>query len=32
MFEVRAFDSSGNFSDPAHIGIAVDPAPPTASR
>jgi hypothetical protein len=29
MFEVRAFDSSGNFSAPAHIGIAVDPAPPT---
>ncbi|MGI5152817.1 cellulose binding domain-containing protein [Plantactinospora sp. CA-294935] len=29
LFEVRAFDSSGNFSAPAHIGIAVDPPPPT---
>ncbi|MFC6020039.1 cellulose binding domain-containing protein [Plantactinospora solaniradicis] len=29
MFEVRAFDSSGNFSAPANIGIAVDPPPPT---
>jgi hypothetical protein len=29
MFEVRAFDSSGNLSAPAQIGIAVDPPPPT---
>lgn len=29
MFEVRAFDSSGNLSAPARIGIAVDPPPPT---
>ncbi|TDB81471.1 hypothetical protein E1182_05035 [Micromonospora sp. KC721] len=28
-FRVRAFDSSGNFSAPAYIGIAVDPPPPT---
>lgn len=32
LFEVRAFDSSGNYSAPAHIGIAVDPPPPTPSR
>ncbi len=29
LFQVRAFDSSGNFSAPASIGIAVDPPPPT---
>ncbi|WP_159079422.1 fibronectin type III domain-containing protein [Plantactinospora sp. BC1] len=29
LFEVRAFDSSGNYSAPARIGIAVDPPPPT---
>ncbi|MGX7671543.1 cellulose binding domain-containing protein [Plantactinospora sp. DSM 117369] len=29
LFEVRAFDSSGNFSAPARVGIAVDPPPPT---
>jgi hypothetical protein len=28
-FRVRAFDSSGNFSAPARIGIAVDPPPPS---
>ncbi|MER7456676.1 cellulose binding domain-containing protein [Micromonospora sp. NPDC126480] len=31
LFQVRAFDSSGNFSAPASIGIAVDPPPPTPS-
>ena len=31
IFEVRAFDSSGNLSAPARIGIAVDPPPPTPS-
>ncbi|MBE1486694.1 fibronectin type III domain-containing protein [Plantactinospora soyae] len=29
MFRVRAFDSSGNFSAPVQLGIAVDPPPPT---
>lgn len=29
MFRVRAFDSSGNYSAQAFIGIAVDPPPPT---
>ncbi|TWJ21445.1 cellulose binding domain-containing protein [Micromonospora endolithica] len=28
LFHVRAFDSSGNLSAPASIGIAVDPPPP----
>lgn len=32
MFRVRAFDSSGNFSAPVQIGIAVDPPPPTPTR
>lgn len=29
LFQVRALDSSGNYSAPASIGIAVDPPPPT---
>jgi hypothetical protein len=29
LFRVRAFDSSGNFSPPAYVGIAIDPPPPT---
>ncbi|MEQ4303999.1 hypothetical protein ABNF97_21900 [Plantactinospora sp. B6F1] len=32
QFEVRAFDSSGNFSAPARIGIAVDSLPPPSPR
>ncbi|WBB78751.1 cellulose binding domain-containing protein [Micromonospora sp. WMMD882] len=31
LFEVRAFDSSGNLSAPTVIGIAVDPPPPLPS-
>lgn len=32
LFQVRAFDSSGNVSAPAFIGIAVDPPPPSPTR
>jgi hypothetical protein len=31
MVDVRAFDASGNFSDRARTGIAIDPPPPAPS-